>query len=560
MKQRPFLAVFLVSILLACALFWPLPMHLHTHWTPSAFASGHIWVADHLFTSLIHLQDPHHISELGHPFVREARFIGWAPVVASWPLRPILGPIGAFQLIGFVSLGLSALLAAHLIHRVTACRRGIAAGAGLLYAFSPYCLAVLQTGESPKAQIWLLPFFLLALLTFEKSTKKAIGLVAAATLVTSFTSPYYGLALPLLACIFALQWLLKNRRKDAFLLLLTVALSLLPALFYYGGHPTGTEAFFRPAVAREVLVGELPRPHPVASLSDLFFGNPKDEWEPMMTVHQSGLGLFLIVATLLSLWKGASANASARRFGYTLLVFGVLLSMGPRFSLHNHASVIPLPAALLEFIGYPLKSGGMYYRMVPLATLGLLTLLCSSLPHTKKGFLLMMVLVPLQTIDALRLTGPWPMTTEETPHHPAFLNGSPDDGAVFSLPLRRLRNPSENQRTMLRQIGHGRPETALSFPLPMQELKPLEIMLKKALSSPNPSVSLRSEGFRFLSYSPEPHPEAHPNEKAILTTYFGDPIQSGDLLIWDMGPARLQPRPPPQVGLHISPKSRKKPQ
>jgi len=75
MKNAPYWSCFAVCVFVACGLHWPLPLGLSTHWSPTAYGATHMWSADHLLNSLLSLDDPHHISDLGYPWIREARFI-----------------------------------------------------------------------------------------------------------------------------------------------------------------------------------------------------------------------------------------------------------------------------------------------------------------------------------------------------------------------------------------------------------------------------------------------------------------------------------------------------
>lgn len=554
MKNAPIWTCFVFCVVVACALHWPLPLGLTSHWTPTAYGATHAWTADHLLQSLISLENPHRVSDLGYPWIREARFIGWAPTIASWPLHPILGPAGAFQAVVFLSVGLSGALAARLIQKLTDCAPRSAAWGGILFALSPYQLSILQTGEAPKAQLWVIPLCLLAFNACLRGQKHATAAVALAALLTSFTSPYYGLALPLWAGLLALIALRTQRIREACAMLAATAAGLLPALFYFRDHPEGVVSFFRPALAPEDLSSQLPLPHPVASLSDLLLGNTNETSSLMATHHQSYLGIALLTGSALALWATRKSRAQGRAYGAALAGFGVLLAMGPTLALHNHSTGFPLPAFLLEKMHYPLEAGGMYYRMVPFAMLGFIILLVASLKTLPRATHWLGLLVVLQTADSIRSTGNWPLTVEPLPRHTALHSDTPPgDGAVLLVPIRSARNPELAQRAVLRQLLHGRPENPLPGDLTESEIHALQDALNAAMRSPDPSHALREMGYRFVLYAPALALEEHRLERDQLQRALGDPMVSHGRLIWDLGPAQPQARPLPERFLRKKP-------
>jgi hypothetical protein len=543
MMKRPHLLAFLLGTLLVMGLCWPLPLGLGTHWTPSAYATTHAWAAGHLFDSLLAGSNPHEIYTLGYPWIREARFIGWAPAIASWPLRPLLGTLGAFQLITLLSLPFSAWIAGRLIQQSSGWSPWMAAPAGLIFGFCPYQLATLQTGEVPKLQLWVIPLFLLALLAVKGLKSKSTLLLAGSALIASFTSPYYGLALPLLAGGAALVYGRAKKFKQALAVLGGSALGMLPALFYYGSHPRGGASFYRPAMAPLSLDGLLPVPHPVASVRDLVLGVPAHSSSPWDAVHESYVGLVLLTACAVFFWRSRHTQRPGRSLGLGLAAFGVLLAMGPRLAFADHSTSIPLPASLLDLVNYPLGAGGMYYRMVPFAMLGLALTLAASLPQTRRGFGIMWLVVGLQFGDAVRSTGPWPLPVEAVPSSDFFRSIRGQDGAVLLVPIVTARSPGGAQKAVLRQIVHHRPEIPLPTDINSTELRQLQRLLERALQAPDPAEALRSEGFRYVLYRPEMATAAHHAERERLVQKLGPPQRHPRFLIWDLGATTLKPRP-----------------
>jgi hypothetical protein len=542
MTRRPFILAFVLSVILSCALVWPLPLGLGTHFTPSAYGATHAWTADHLLQSILHGTDPHSLSSLGYPWIREAQFIGWAPTVASWPLRLVLGPLAAFQLIVLLSLPFSALLAGKFIQRIGDCSPAIAAPAGILFAFSPYALATLQTGEAPKLQLWLLPLFGLALFAAKKLRWRSTLALAAVACLTSFTSPYYGLAFPLLAIFLALYRLRQKQIEAAISSVSGCAIGLLPALFYYRNPAQASDSFYRPALAAPPMEHTLPTPHPVASVQDLILGMTDNRTGGWDTAHECALGLTLILAAFWFFWRTRKVHRPGRSFGVALTLFGVILAMGPTLVWTNQHTAIPLPAALLEALHYPLQTGGMYYRMVPFASLGLALILAVSLGKNKRGLLLIWGIVGLQCADAIRHTGPWPRPVHPLPSMGFFNSIQGEDGAVLAVPIVASRAPGSAQKALLRQLHHQRPETALPSDMHSTEIHALQALLTTALNSQDPSAALRKQGFRYVLYQPEQNNLDHRWERDQLIQSLGAPSKQSGFLIWDLGPTTLSPR------------------
>lgn len=542
MNRHPYRLAFVLSLMMSCALVWPLPLGLGTHFTPSAYGATHAWTADHLLQSLLSGTDPHSLSTLGYPWIREAQFIGWAPILASWPLRLALGPLAAFQIILLLSLPFSAFVAGKFIQGLSKCAPAIAAPAGILFAFSPYALATLQTGEAPKLQLWLLPLFGLALFAAKKLRSRSTLALAGIACLTSFTSPYYGLAFPILAIFLALARLQQNRIEAAISSVVGCAIGLLPALFYYRNPARGSDSFYRPALAAPPMESTLPTPHPVASVQDLLWGMTDASPGLWDTAHECALGLTLLLATLWFFWRTHKEHRTGRSLGLALTLFGVLLAMGPTLVWANQYTAIPLPAALLEALHYPLQSGGMYYRMVPFASLGLALILAASLPKNKASILLIWGIVLLQCADGIRHTGPWPRPVHPLPSMHFFESIQGDDGAVLSVPIVASRAPGSAQKALLRQLIHHRPETALPTDMHSTEIHALQALLTSALYSQDPSANLRKQGFRYVLYQPEQNSLEHRGERDLLIQSLGAPNRQSGFLIWDLGPTTLSAR------------------
>ena len=128
----------------------------------SFFHDGHVWAFDQIARMVTgDLPFYTHTNQTGFPRSPEARFIAWSAALAAIPFRPWLGPLGAYNVAMLGSLGVGAATAALWFRRLTGAHPYVAAFCGTLYGLSPFALACLASGQTCKAQIWILPTALL---------------------------------------------------------------------------------------------------------------------------------------------------------------------------------------------------------------------------------------------------------------------------------------------------------------------------------------------------------------------------------------------------------------
>jgi len=534
-----------VAVALVCgALLWPLPIQLGESYAPSAFGAAHAWGFDHLWQAITgRALTP--TAAVGYPWLREARFIGWVPAALSWPLRPLLGPLGAAQAVMLLSPALSALAMWPLVRRWTDAGPWIRAAACVIYGLSPFLLGTLAIGETPKLQAWCFPLFLLAMdhaLTGALRARLA-GLAALLLLgvATSFTSPYFGLALPLLAGAGALwSW----RRPDrAALLLIAVAVSLLPAFFYYRGSEQQLMGqIFQPAMA--VASGTVATPHPVATVKGLLLGDTQPWRGPWEGRHVYYLGTPLLLGLLgLSLWKRAPARG--RGAALALIVVATALAMGPRLVVGEVITGVPLPAMLLEWAGYPYATGGMYFRLVVLASLGCALWLAAE--GARRPWIVGLLAL-VQVGDAVRASAPWPRPVVPVPALAVLEELRGGEGAVVYLPLQEGPSLVTGQRALLAAAVHGRPTNALPRDLLKMEVPGNRKFWVRTLGSSRPDVSLPARGISVVVMDLEaaggrPPPPGWLEPVPDWTRTLGEPDYEGEgLLIWRFKDAAPEPR------------------
>ncbi len=525
---------FLLPLLAVAALCWPLPLQLDRAFSPSIFGPSHVWTGEHLWQVLTQGEPLHSSLRAGYPWPRQGRFIGWLPLLAMLPLRLALGPLSAFHIAELLALPLSALAAWPLLRRWTGAGPWALAAGCLAFALCPFALGTFATGELPKLQIGLIPLFLYALDRACDARPWRWALAAAALAsITAFTSPYFGLTIPLLSLgLLGADALRRRRLRRPLLLGLLVAAALLPAWAYYRTEPLPTELqLFMPAMSGG-LAAELPSPHPVASLKDLLVGPRILRGDPWLTRHVPYLGSLLLgaLALLSLLGKG---RRQGRRTGLILLGAGALLALGPQLYLVDQAAGLPLPAGILALLRYPLVEGGMYYRLAILASLGLALWLVA---ETARRPWLAWALLALQLADAVRASGPWPLQVVPVPAVERMAEMRGRDGAVLNLPLER--GLTRNQRSLLQAALHGRPTNALPRMFMPAEMRALAKLSHDALADEDPAGSLRALGVRYLVAG-----KLGQQRQRDYVSRLGEPwVSDKELRIWDLGPTELVPR------------------
>ncbi|MCB9746013.1 MAG: hypothetical protein H6740_25785 [Alphaproteobacteria bacterium] len=545
------------------ALQWPLPLELGRSTCPSAFGDSHAWILDQSLAMLLgeRPRSPTFIG--GYPYLREARYIGLGVLPVGWASSALAGPVVAGQLVVLLSLPATALGAWPLLRRWTEASPSAVAAACASFALCPFLLSTLAITEVPKLQAWTLPLALWAMDKAAAGERFGWALTLSLVALTGFTSPYYGLTLPLLAVGLAglRAW---QRRVEGPRGLLgpavatgCTALGLLP-VYAYHALPQGVTqtSLFRPAQAGQT-GAVLPLPHPVATPQDLLTGPTRVAELPTDAEHVAYLGLALLLGTL-ALWGWRRARAEGTppgwRLGVALLVAGVLLAMGPHLAWGERFTGLPLPGLALLKLGYPFAKGGMWFRNVVLASLGLSVMLAavSTASTTRWAW----VLLALHVADGARASGEWPRLVQPIPGRLLLQEMRterwPVDGAVLHLPLQSEPGLAGPARVMRAALLHGRPTTGMPRDFVAVERLAVERLVKDALLSPDPAAALRAEGFRYVIWEP-----AADGSTAIrlelLARRLGEPKGSPLFAVWDLGPTSLKPRP---LGPEMLPRGR----
>lgn len=536
--------VFGLGLALSVALTFPLALHLGDHALDGAYWGNQAWsvrvVADALGSGA-----PLTVTrEAGWPVEREVRHLGWVILLVGALLRP-LGAATVLNLSLILGPALSATAMVALTRRLLPQASALALTlAGLTYAFSPHFVANLGNAEAAKAQTWLVPLTLLwALKAAERWSALPVALAVGAAL--TFTEPY-GLMVALFASpIVALG---AGRREDwprwAALAVGLVAVGLLGRAYFTPEGLELTEQIYLPSSPKELATERLELPASSATLHALF--TPDAEAAPSGTQH----GVYLTWSLLLA------ALASARRLdrvgwmGLALVVVGVLGALGPiLFWSRDHSLGLWLPMMLAEELRLPIASGGMYYRLLHVALLGL-GICVARLGWRPWAAALVGLGFTAELV--LSTAAPLPLPTSPLPHPTlaAALRADPQPGAVMTLPGYPEGTASKEWSFRFAAL-HGRPTTDLPRrPSAPFEWPPFTQGLDRCLTrttacdvSPDLPVELGALGVRALTLREGDNTQTL---RDGLTRRLGPPSCAEGLCLWwlDAAPPEAVPRAP----------------
>lgn len=532
---------FLATLTALCALSWPMPAHLGTWHLLTAFGDSHAWTFEWLAQTLLAGEWPTWTSDAGYPQVRAVRIIGWGPALLFLSLRTLLSPLAAANVAQLLALPLSALAAFALLRRWTELTPLATAGLSASWALGPTLISTYGLGEISNTQAWVLPGFLYVLDRADEE-RRWIPLLALFSLVSVFSSPYFGLAMPLLVGAWALVRVVQARRRPLparllrpAALVLAVGLGMAPSgLYFLHDGAGGSQALFRPAQQASGIAERLPFPPPVARPDALVLDRepaPRSAYEPM---HVSYLGLPLLLGALILGRRGRGRSA-----GLALAAAGVTLALGPWLAwdgdyVRAGGMVFPLPVRLLEILGYPTRKGGMYFRYAALATLGLTLVLAAGLAGRRGAAAWAWLICGLQLADGVRVSGPlWPRPAERVPDL-EVLTELRGPGAVLELPLQGPLDAASGQPALLRALFLQRPTTALPRDVRPRE-SALPPLLERAARSPDPAAILVEEGFGLVILPSALASGLDEHERALVAA-LGEPYAVSSARYWRLEP------------------------
>lgn len=453
----PLAAVFVLALAAQAPLAWSWLAQPGARLLDNPFTGGHVWAAEVVSASLWRGEWPDSTDQAGFPQLREARFLGWAFLLVSALLRPLLSPHIVVHLAHFLGPALGGLALVLLARRLhPQAEQGPLILGGLLFALSPVTLGAALSGQVENAQIWILP--LLLLLALQASARPLwLLLVPAAWGLAAMTSPY----LVMLAAFVAPLSSIWARREGATWLravlpLLVAAPALLAVQAWLDpGSFSPETVLYRPSHGGGAWPPIWARPLPVAALDTLLVGRAEIQVKANV-LHQPYLGGVLALVVLIL--------GGQRRRLLPLVLVGIGLAMGPVLAWNGEplllgGSELPLPGLLARWLSLPIAHGGQYYRAIVLAHLGLaLMLACGSARGRWRGAALALGLV-LGPLDALRSVAapglPWPTLALPRPAWEQWA-ADPVPGAVLHLPMESARLLPNHPLRLAGIAVHGR--------------------------------------------------------------------------------------------------------
>ncbi|MCB9760623.1 MAG: hypothetical protein H6739_12345 [Alphaproteobacteria bacterium] len=513
-RNAAVIALALVATGVTLALHHPVLPLARTHVPISAFHPGHVFIFDHIARMVTGDAPWSLVTErLAFPRGAALRPIAWGPALLALPFRPLLGPIGAYNAVVWLSPALSALAAWGLLRRLTGAGPLAAAGAALPFALSPFALGCLASGQTAKVQLWALALPLWAASVSLERPWLGLPLLAGTMVAASFTSPSLALQLPFALALLAaggvaLGW--RGAARGA-AVLGVAALALVPAW-----------AFFSPTTAARSLDGPIQvlqpalRPtqtadigYAIARLHSTLLPRVTLPVEPTDTAHLTALPWPILAVAVLGLpW-----SRKGRWIGLGLVLIGLVLASGEYLWWGDGFAEfggrrLELPALTLRRMGYPLGASGMYYRAIATATLGLSVLLAAAAARLGgwRGAALATLVGLGATAEAVRLSAPlWPRAAYApiSADLAARMAEDPVPGAVLDLPMEHHGNQAQGY--VLAAVQHGRATNGAPLLLRSEDLPHLKALkqdLTTALTAPDPNAALAALGVRYVVWHP----------------------------------------------------------
>ncbi len=385
--------------------------------------------------------------------------LGLPNAVLVWPVLDIFGPVAAFNVAIWLSFALGGLWVYLLARRV-----GLtllpALLAGVIFILSPPHFQPLLSGSLEVATIHWIALYLLTLqLVLERPRPLRVIIAAAALLIATLVSHYYGLfsavytvgAVGLAAMLAASRRLAWQRIGAGLAIGLVWVGTLLPLL----GSPATLEATaLRDWEVRQLYHSIEPVNLIVPNVLHPLWG----DWAQRLMHRLDSFGPEAAAPVSVTLYVLLGFGAwGAWRASWPWLALGLgtaILAFGPELLLGGVASGIPLPMRLLDltatFRTASRPSRMLAVSMVPLALAAAwgLQALRARWP-TRRTQLTALFTLGLMVELAVR---PWPILIPQVDPAYRALVADATPGAVLELPPR-----NDDSSYMLNQLCHGRP-------------------------------------------------------------------------------------------------------
>lgn len=534
----------------------------------------HLWWAGRAITAG---QSPFFTEMLYHPLGVSLAVhpLNLSNGLIALPVTLILGPIAGFNAALVVALTLSGY-GAFLLARHVGGGGGAAFVAGLLFTCAPYHLTKLWDGQLELVAMQWLPLYALFLLRSAERPGWRDPLLAGVFLaITGYTSLYYLLFLIVYTALFFLLWLpwRAGWRAAAHWSGRAAAIGIIAGLLLWpivapalgSAGALGTSSRLNPLlIARSANLLDFLLPSYLHPLWGPWVAQLGPRWHPDIQAWNVALGytaIGLAVLACLRCW-GRSWRWLA------LALAGVILALGPRLSVGDWRSDLPMPyALLLELPGLRLAQRPGHFvaltvlALVPLTALGMQTaegrrqraegkkLQRGTLPCLPQPAPFILPLLLLALIELLPPA--LPLNRPGLPPAYADLAGRP--GAIMLLP-----EEPDNSFSLQGQLIHGRPLVggylARTPPNPFAERTPVVRPLWRMQPEPptlilpegaDPSVVLRGFGIgdlvvHWARMTPEQRAAA-PGLLAMALPGVAPAYNDGDLSVYPVPPGPVLP-------------------
>lgn len=453
-------------LLLAILFTWPLAKNITTHgFGINEDSPYHIWHNWWFKYSVFDLhQSPFYTNYIFYPQTVPLTFDANAFVFSAMtlPLQPIIGVVGASNIIFLLSFALSGMGIFLLARRIFGLSNFSSFLAGVIYAFSPYTFSQAIDGHINITSTWIIPFltfFVILAIKKAKENEKFIlskeALIAGIFLGLQAYSDltYTAFTILLLGLIFVFYAFISRKEKKEILKitvpfliagiisLLIFLPGLIPTLsdFRKGINPSSPlwvqnvwsadlVAFFKPSTNSALFKNLAFAPHQGSIEGTVFLG-----WTTIV------LAIFFIYKFIRN-WK--KLDLKERRMKSLLIFLSVsffVLSLGPFLNIANRNTSIPLPFVLIHKI--PLIGGTQETaRMNPffmlslsiIAGLGLDLLIEKSKSKWRK---ILIGAIPTILIVLEFMQIPFPTTDLRPPKVYDVIAKDKGEKAVLDLPL-----------------------------------------------------------------------------------------------------------------------------
>jgi O-antigen/teichoic acid export membrane protein len=488
------LETFLVLVactVFACALFWPVVIHLGSTiiGSPGSDSTGSVgffWTLTH--ESGFHLLGTTHHTFSGAPFgwnEGNGLNIQWSlPYYPTYLAARLFGPIVAYNLVTLAGYILSGATM-YLLARYLRCSRLVAAWAAFVFIIFPWHFA--RAEHASLTHLEVLALLVLALVATARNPDwLRFGLVGLATLGCWLTSGYFGGMAVITVVAFSAGVALVQRNRRGVLLgagaiAATVAASLLVAIGSYASGVNAGAGIERDAAALKpygLRPLELVVPPPNGLIFHLDgFWRRHMHGSPNLTEITNFLGLVTIVLAVL--WVVLVVR---RRNGAATVTAGLVAAfvVGFLFALPSPIAGIPMPSKLLWDV---LSAFRVPSRWDPLLMTTILPLAALGLQSVRRvaGVAVVGLAVALSFVELATHRVPHFRTVPVPAEYTAVAHHTPD-GIVAEYPLGYSDLYRLWQRVHGRPLVNGAPEGSAADQAHLMLLDPKAPGTSSALS------------------------------------------------------------------------------